>query len=836
MELQSSSLSLAVLFEPIEKVRALLSKGVSENEVKDPTTNATILCWVAQRKNEDEAAEIARILVEEHNVNPYEKDNMQQNCLFYAAREGLTELSKYFVSKGCNPNEPDKVGQTPLFYAARDGRTSCLRELLELGGNPNQLDNNRQSCLFYAARDGRYDTVKVLLEYGANASLKDAQRRTALTFAKGNGHAGIVDLLKFVLVHSKSNSGNNLTSALASLPSFTSSSVTESGSSPAIANPLMFPGTTGTFVSPVSTRPESLSSTEGQVSGPNTTAVSLVATGTVLNESALNKESYSTSTNGWSPFGLVSSPPIQLKAENESVDSTSIRSIEAGKPQEGAGSCKDSISSKDSVSSGAPVSSPALTPFSFEQLEDESFHVNNRCGITNLTLSPLLSAMPPISVSDTLQNLHKRDASVLDVCPVRSALHRQKYRLQFHPLCEEHYLWMDAPLVKIEEFERRFPNLAIWSKDRPMAEPTGNADCFKREWRNAATTLMVNLSKYQGGHIFEKPVDPKKQHCPDYYDVISRPMSFSCIKGKLRRFDYDAPMDFLADVQLVFSNCALYNKEGSVVAITGKAMEQYFNNQLIVTKFSSFIERDKHIRRTLNLVAEANGQLNHADKIFSSDETKSFALPSEIPAKSLATGSLLAAGENPCSATASTTQSLPASIATAASAITEPPACAPTNSTNTAISDSPSFDVVMITGDVGVMESMAIPEDTISAPISADSTNSFFPFVLPESSTEPATATVSEVAVTCGPPVETDNGEQQASMLPAKRSETDESESAGCTDGNDKMCSAKHSERSSLQQTSPDMYPSVESSNFSSNGHTFSVLTNGTDSKEVDVK
>lgn len=194
---------------------------------------------------------------------------------------------------------------------------------------------------------------------------------------------------------------------------------------------------------------------------------------------------------------------------------------------------------------------------------------------------------------------------------------RKKYKLQYRPLEDDPLLWLDAPLVKINEFERKFPQLAVWSRNGIV--PTVNSNpmnnSFHKQWYTLANSLVQSLSKYDGGHIFEKLVDPKKQNCPDYYDVIKNPISFSCIKSKLKKGVYQSPQEFIKDVQLVFDNCNLYNNSNSLVAITGKNIEAYFHNQLIVTGFNHFIMKEKKIHEELQKAKEENLKWEEEQKL-----------------------------------------------------------------------------------------------------------------------------------------------------------------------------------------------------------------------------
>ncbi len=64
------------------------------------------------------------------------------------------------------------------------------------------------------------------------------------------------------------------------------------------------------------------------------------------------------------------------------------------------------------------------------------------------------------------------------------------------------------------------------------------------------------------GRWFRKPVDPTE--VPNYRSVIKRPMDLGTIKTKLDRRVYQTPLEVCADIRLVFSNCAQFNREGDL--------------------------------------------------------------------------------------------------------------------------------------------------------------------------------------------------------------------------------------------------------------------------------
>eukprot|EP00124_Ichthyophonus_hoferi_P001231 Ihof_evm11s59 gene=Ihof_evmTU11s59 len=85
----------------------------------------------------------------------------------------------------------------------------------------------------------------------------------------------------------------------------------------------------------------------------------------------------------------------------------------------------------------------------------------------------------------------------------------------------------------------------------------------KGELEFCANVLVPALMNNPHCYWFLKPV--RSKDCPDYHSVISHPMDFGSIKGKLTRREYNTAQDCCADIELVFSNARIYNQAGSDV-------------------------------------------------------------------------------------------------------------------------------------------------------------------------------------------------------------------------------------------------------------------------------
>lgn len=75
--------------------------------------------------------------------------------------------------------------------------------------------------------------------------------------------------------------------------------------------------------------------------------------------------------------------------------------------------------------------------------------------------------------------------------------------------------------------------------------------------------LLADMAKHEDVWPFDRPVN--KFDVPDYYKVIQRPMDLAKVKSKLNLGEYSTNYDFMNDIQLVFTNCDLYNNSGSSI-------------------------------------------------------------------------------------------------------------------------------------------------------------------------------------------------------------------------------------------------------------------------------
>ncbi|CAI5526397.1 unnamed protein product, partial [Closterium sp. Naga37s-1] len=87
----------------------------------------------------------------------------------------------------------------------------------------------------------------------------------------------------------------------------------------------------------------------------------------------------------------------------------------------------------------------------------------------------------------------------------------------------------------------------------------------------ALCEILDKLQKKDLYGVFSVPVNPAE--VPDYFDVISHPMDFSTVRGKVAKKFYTSWGQFEDDVSLIWKNAMIYNAEGTIYYKQAKAMQ-----------------------------------------------------------------------------------------------------------------------------------------------------------------------------------------------------------------------------------------------------------------------
>ncbi|OHT07692.1 Bromodomain containing protein [Tritrichomonas foetus] len=149
----------------------------------------------------------------------------------------------------------------------------------------------------------------------------------------------------------------------------------------------------------------------------------------------------------------------------------------------------------------------------------------------------------------------------------------------------------------------------------------------KRLLRIINDLLRLNISK-----MFAQPVDPERDQCPDYLQVIKKPMDLGTIRDKVENNEYESAQDFKSDVELVFSNAITYNGRQSVIALMVKHLQMKFRE---MSEFLTDSDRDDWVNEINEMKNKMVSITGNMPKYIIKERSAALAAP--IPAVPVAT-------------------------------------------------------------------------------------------------------------------------------------------------------------------------------------------------------
>lgn len=88
--------------------------------------------------------------------------------------------------------------------------------------------------------------------------------------------------------------------------------------------------------------------------------------------------------------------------------------------------------------------------------------------------------------------------------------------------------------------------------------------------------VMRQLLSYRVASMFAQPVDPERDECPTYRQVVQTPMDLGTIVQKLNDDAYESVTSWRADVECIWENAFLFNGRQSVVAMLARHLQGVF--------------------------------------------------------------------------------------------------------------------------------------------------------------------------------------------------------------------------------------------------------------------
>ncbi|OHS99658.1 hypothetical protein TRFO_08283 [Tritrichomonas foetus] len=95
-------------------------------------------------------------------------------------------------------------------------------------------------------------------------------------------------------------------------------------------------------------------------------------------------------------------------------------------------------------------------------------------------------------------------------------------------------------------------------------------------------TIIDELLKNKISRIFADPVDPELDNCPNYLDIIKRPMDLGTVRANLVNDRYDKFSDFCADVDQIWENAREFNGEYSMITLFAQQLKKDFDSKIFL--------------------------------------------------------------------------------------------------------------------------------------------------------------------------------------------------------------------------------------------------------------
>ena len=89
--------------------------------------------------------------------------------------------------------------------------------------------------------------------------------------------------------------------------------------------------------------------------------------------------------------------------------------------------------------------------------------------------------------------------------------------------------------------------------------------------------VMDRLFERRTSQMFAQPVDPERDNCPNYFDVVKTPMDLGTVRKKLTSGQYKTVSEWKDDVKLIWSNSNAYNPKKSLLSYITKDLADFYH-------------------------------------------------------------------------------------------------------------------------------------------------------------------------------------------------------------------------------------------------------------------
>lgn len=122
--------------------------------------------------------------------------------------------------------------------------------------------------------------------------------------------------------------------------------------------------------------------------------------------------------------------------------------------------------------------------------------------------------------------------------------------------------------------------------------------------------IIDSLLKYKISYIFAYPIDPKLDHCPDYFTIIKNPMDLLTVQNKLQNNLYSKFSEFCSDIDLIWQNAIEYNGKDSIISSLAQQMKIWFHQKIFLMSDNETADWMTQLFDLQNQVSSISNQKN----------------------------------------------------------------------------------------------------------------------------------------------------------------------------------------------------------------------------------
>ena len=139
---------------------------------------------------------LCKKLIDEYNFDANMADKRGWTVLHHFAKHGNYELVNYFADRGANIYCKNNLDQNCLHIAAKNGNFSLCKTLIdEYKFNVDMADNEGRTALHHSARNGSYDFFRYFVDMKTDIYCKSNLGENCLHIAAKNGHLDLCKIL-----------------------------------------------------------------------------------------------------------------------------------------------------------------------------------------------------------------------------------------------------------------------------------------------------------------------------------------------------------------------------------------------------------------------------------------------------------------------------------------------------------------------------------------------------------------------------------------------------------------------------------------------------------------